>query len=217
MLNIYTSSVNQGRSFVLVNKALEENDKAHLFITLELNESEITKRMRVLNTVKYNHNIEYVNCAVKSFPSNVNIDEVLDFILKEEDKYDSILIDQSYLVQTDNQKENDSYSDNIRTVTNKYKKLSENIQKDISITFNLGRSYLNTDSFEKFTEARLAIIKGTNNIDTFVKGDFNIVHIFKKENKVFKLEYPYKKSEEVVDLTDYSRGYKNYNIEDVFG
>ena len=217
MLEIFTGSVNQGRSFALVNKVLEEKQKSYLFITLELNVSEVIKRMKRLNTVKFKHNIEDINCVVKSFPSNVIIDDLIEFIKKEEHKYDSILIDQSYLVQTNLKGGDVTYSDTIREVTGIYSDLSNKIQKPVSITFNLGRSFSNTDSYDKLAEARMNLIKGTKNIDEFIKGNFNIINIFKRENKVHMLQYPYKKSEVVIDLDLYSHDYKSYNDEDVFG
>ena len=217
MLDIFTSSVNQGRSFALVNKVLEQKEKSHLFITLELNESEVLKRMRRLNTVKFKHNIEDVNCVVKMFTSNILINDLVEFIKKEEHKYDSILIDQSYLVQTNLKGDDVTYSDTIREVTGIYSDLSNKIQKPVSITFNLGRSFFNTDSYDKLTEARMSLIKGTKNIDEFIKGNFNIINIFKRENKVHMLQYPYKKAEVVIDLDLYSQGHKSYNDEEVFG
>ena len=217
MLDIFTSSVNQGRSFALVNKVLEQKEKSHLFITLELNESEVIKRLRILNNIKFKHNIEDVNCVVKMFPSNAIIDDLIEFITEQEHKYDTILIDQSYLVQTKNKDENESYSDNIRKITGIYSDLSNKIQKPVSITFNLGRSFMNTDSYDKLAEARMNLIKGTKSIDEFIKGNFNIINIFKRENIVYELNYPYKKSEVVVDLTTYTEGYKSYEDSEVFG
>lgn len=216
MIEIFTSCAGQGRSFVLVNKVLEDISKEYLFITLELNENEIFKRLKNSNRIKDNHRIEDIKCTIKEFPTRTPIKELVKFIQKVEENYDSILIDQSYLIQNSEIDKELSYTENMIMITDIYVSLADTIQKPISLTYNLGISYL-TDSYDKLYEARKQLLKGLKKVDRFIKGEFIISNVYKRDNIIYKLTYPYNKFEEVINMDTYLKEWKKTKNEEIFG
>jgi hypothetical protein len=199
MLEIIASRVNQGRSFVLIDKAVSSEGNT-LFITLELSDKMIIDRARVLNKVKYNY--DKIGLTVKQFPSMVDIDVINDFIKKEGHKYDNILIDQSYFVQTKVLGEGVSLKDTHKFITEVYHVLSLYMNKNIVITYSLGiKDCQNTD-----------LVKKLDKVDEFIKGNIKITNTFNKNDFIYKNEYPYDNPKSVIDLALFREEWKKQEV-----
>jgi hypothetical protein len=202
MLEVVTSAVGQGRTFVLIDKALQLKGKT-LFISLEMSENEIIRRMFNINTLKYKKNINGNQINIKNFDSIITIHELEEYVKVSSDKYDNILIDQISCVDMEDLDSSGLTRNNL--ITNFYQQLSETLGKNIIITHNLNREFYGVNDIEKLDECVGSIVKNLNKVTEYTKGDFSVTQVFKKDNNVFKKEYPSDVTSEVINLDLYNK------------